>query len=302
MELLKVEICSGIQTHTEKINDVIKSRPADKFPDPFLSALTLDCIGRGKDINDGGAEFKAFHGICFMGLATIADSLAALKKLVFEEKSIDFNELMKALAADFAGNEPLRKQLLNRAPKYGNGDDYVDSIAAWLVDFTAEESLKHSMVNGGRFVCGMAANVANIPSGKLVGATPDGRQAGQPLSDAASPHFGRDRKGPTAFIESIGKPDFQHVLTGSVVNMKFDPELYAGKNGRDRFAAFTKAFVRQRIQQMQFNFTGNKVLREAQKNPELYENLVVRVSGFSAYFISLSKEVQEDVIRRRAHK
>ncbi|MCU0522913.1 MAG: glycyl radical protein, partial [Anaerolineae bacterium] len=139
------------------------------------------------------------------------------------------------------------------------------------------------------------------PAGKEVGATPDGRRAFTPLSDAASPYFGRDVHGPTAFLNSVSKPDYHRVLTGSVINMKFEPEFFQGAEGEHVFVALMKVFVANRVQELQFNFTGNDALIDAQKNPELHRNLVVRVSGFSQYFVALSREVQDDVIRRRAH-
>jgi formate C-acetyltransferase len=147
----------------------------------------------------------------------------------------------------------------------------------------------------------MAANTSNIPAGKEVGATPDGRRAFTPLSDAASPYFGRDTHGPTAFLNSVAKPDYKLVLTGSVINMKFDPAFFKGPDGARVFVALMKAFVRNRIPELQFNFTGNEVLKAAQAEPELHRDLVVRVSGFSQYFVRLSREEQNDVIRRRAH-
>ena len=137
--------------------------------------------------------------------------------------------------------------------------------------------------------------------GRRLGATPDGRRAGEPLSDATSPFFGRDRKGPTAILNSMGRTACTQILGGRVANLKFEPEHFAGEAGAQRFAAFTRLFVARRIQELQVNFTGNAVLRAAREHPQNYRHLVVRVSGFSAYFTQLSPEIQDDVIRRRAH-
>jgi formate C-acetyltransferase len=295
------EMRVSIDKHCQNFNAYVVQFPADRFPDPFLSALTRDCIGRAKDINDGGAEFKRMHGIAVMGLGTTSDSLAALKTLVFDEKKIGYDELLDAMAANFEGREPLRQMLINQAPKYGNDDDRVDAFAVFLVDWTARECLKHEVAGGGRFVSAMAANTNNIPAGKEVGATPDGRHAFTPLSDAASPYFGRDVNGPTAFLNSVAKPDYHMVLTGSVINMKFEPSFFQGAGGTKVFTSLMKAFVRKRVPELQFNFTGNERLLAAQKSPESHRDLVVRVSGFSQYFVHLTKEVQDDVIRRRAH-
>lgn len=300
-ELLKEELSQEMYKHTMFIDTLATSQPADRYPDPFLSALTQDCIGRARDINDGGALYQRFIGVAIMGLATMADSLAAIKKLVFEQKAIDWQQLMDALEADFKGYEWLQQMLLNRAPKYGNDDPYVDELAAWIVDYSSIEVLKHHVSTGGRYVGAFAANVSNIYAGMEVGATPDGRNANTPLSDAASPHYYRDRTGPTAFISSVSRPDYHRALTGSVVNMKFDPEHFQGEAGADRFSAFTHAFVEGRIPELQFNFTGNEQLNLALEHPDQYSGLVVRVSGFSAYFTRLMPEVQQDILRRRAH-
>jgi formate C-acetyltransferase len=147
----------------------------------------------------------------------------------------------------------------------------------------------------------MAANLKNIVAGKEVGATPDGRLAYTPLSDAASPSFGCDLHGPTAFLRSVARPDFQDAIGGNVINMKFDPSFFEGDEGAACFSAFTHAFVRRRIPELQFNFTSNKTLLDALEHPESYGSLVVRVSGFSAYFTRLEPEAQHDIIRRRAH-
>ncbi len=295
------EMRVSLAAYCDEFNAHIARFPVERFPDPFLSALTRDCIGRARDINDGGAQFARMHGIAVMGLGTTADSLAAMKTLVFDTGRFGYETLMKALEADFVGCEPLRQALVNDAPKYGNDEDVVDEVAAFLVDWTSRECLKQRTADGGRFVSAMAANTSNIPAGKEVGATPDGRRAYTPLSDAASPTFGRDTHGPTAFLNSVSKPDYHRVLTGSVINMKFEPEFYQGEEGERVFVALMKVFVRNRVQELQFNFTGDKTLLDAQQNPELHRDLVVRVSGFSAYFVALSREVQDDVIRRRAH-
>lgn len=300
--LFRAEVARGIAAHAERVNAYIARFPADRFPDPFLSALTRHCIERGRDVNEGGAEYPRFHGICVMGLATIADSLAAVKKLVFEEGRVDYAALLAACKSDFAGAETLRQMLMHRAPKYGNNDHYVDQIAARVVQWTAEECLKHRVTGGGRFVAAMAANVQNIDAGREVGATPDGRRAFSPLSDAASPYFGRDRSGPTAFLASVARPDYHQVLTGSVINMRFDPDHFQDEPGARRFLSFTHNFLAQRIPELQFNFSKNELLRAAQDEPEKYRDLVVRVSGFSARFVELAPEIQADIMRRRAHK
>jgi pyruvate-formate lyase len=301
VQAFQQETAAAIRDLAAQVNAHIAGFPVAKFPDPFLSALTRDCIERALDINDGGAQFPRFHGICVMGLATLADSLAAVKKLVFEEKRVRYLDLLAAMQRDFAGAEGLRQMLVNRAPKYGNDDPYVDQIASQIVQWTSEECLRHQILGGGRFVSAMAANIQNISAGKEVGATPDGRKAFTPLSDAASPYFGRDLHGPTAFLRSVAVPDYHKVLTGSVINMRFDPDHFQGEEGTQRFLAFTRYFVANRIPELQFNFTSDEILLRARRDPEKYRNLVVRVSGFSARFVELATEVQDDILRRRAH-
>lgn len=294
------EVEVDIAKHVQEYNASLASHPPERLPDPALSALTDCCIERGRDINAGGARFKRQHGIGMMGLGTIVDSLAAVKKLVFEEKQIAPKALMQALANDFQGQEPLRQMLLNRAPKYGNDDDYVDSIAVRLVERFGQAWLQHRTLDGGHFLSCMATNVSNIQAGEMVKATPDGRRAFTTLSDAASPYYGRDKNGPTAFLNSISKPDYSN-QNCTVVNMRFQPEYFASEEGSRRFLTLTREFVRRRAHQMQFNVTDDKTLLAAQKNPEQYANLVVRVSGFSAYFTRLTPTVQNDIMRRRAH-
>ncbi len=294
-------LAAGVRNHVAEINAHIERFPPERFPDPFLSALTRDCISRARDVNNGGARFERFCGVAFMGLATVADSLAAVRKLVFEERRLSLAELVEALEHDFEDREPLRQMLVNCAPKYGIDEPEVDALAAWVVELVGRESLKHRVSSGGQFVACMAANVQNVSAGRNVGATPDGRHAYQPLSDAASPHFGSDVRGPTALLHSVAVPDYTRAVGGTVINMKFDPDHFRGDDGANRFVPLLKFFVRRRIPQLQFNFTANNTLLAARRDPEKYRSLVVRVSGFSAHFVKLAPEVQEDVIRRRAH-
>ncbi len=301
LAIFRQEVADRLREHVALVNGELARQPAAQFPDPFLSALTHDCIERGLDLNDGGARFPRFHGVAGMGLGTIADSIAAVKKLVFEERVLPFEALMKALDDDFAGGEEIRQTLLNRAPKYGNDHAYVDAIAREVAELFCRECLAHHTVDGGRFVPLLAANIQNISAGKEIKATPDGRRAWTPISDAASPYFGRDLKGPTAFLNSVASPDYTGTAGGSVVNMRFSPDMFPGERGVDLFTAFTKTFVSRRIQEMQFNLNRDETLREALADPERYRHLVVRVSGFSAYFVQLAPEVQDDILRRRAH-
>jgi formate C-acetyltransferase len=303
VERFRNEIRDFFRLCADRVNSYIARFPPERFPDPFLSLLTQDCIGRARDINDGGALIPRMYK-CAGGenLASLADSLAAVKKLVFEEQRLALSELVAILDADFVGYDAIRSLFQIRAPKYGNDDPYVDQIAAEMLDLITDEVMALPPVHGGgRFVACAAGNIHNIVRGRVLGATPDGRRAGEPLSDATSPFFGRDRKGPTAILNSMARTACGRVLGGRVANLKFEPEYFDGEEGARRFSAFTHFFVEHRIQELQINFTGNRLLREAKRHPEHHRHLVVRVSGFSAYFTQLAPDVQDDVIRRRAH-
>lgn len=290
----------GLARYRDDYNRMLAEYPPDRFPDPLLSALTRDCIARGRDINGGGSEFCRLHGIGMMGLATLTDSLAAVKKLVFEERRIPARKLVDALKNDFKNEEELRLTLLNCAPKYGNDDDYCDSIAADIVELCGTLTESFRTGDGGYLQSCMASNIQNISAGKNVMATPDGRHAGTPLSDAASPDGGRDRNGPTAFVNSIVRPDYA-VQNCTVVNMRFLPEMFDSGAGCRRMLALLRRFIEGKGQEMQFNVTNDAVLRKAVAEPEKYADLIVRVSGFSAFFTKLAPEVQQDILRRHAH-
>ena len=235
-----------------------------------------------------------------MGLATLADSLAVVKKLVFEEKRIPARRLVEALERDFEGDEALRQVCLNHAPKYGNDDPYVDAIAADIVRLASHLSADLRSADGGRLLSCMASNVQNVSAGAATPATPDGRHAKAPLSDAASPSAGRDREGPTAFVNSIVKPDYA-AQNCTVVNMRFAPAMFQGEAGVARMVALLRRFVAGRGHEMQFNVTDNGVLERAMERPEEFGDLIVRVSGFSDYFVNLAPEVQRDILRRSLH-
>jgi formate C-acetyltransferase len=191
--------------------------------------------------------------------------------------------------------------LLTGAPKYGNDDDEVDGIAATVTGAFAQECLRYATPYGGYFVGLMGANIQNISGGKEVGATSDGRLANQPLSDAASPTFGRDRHGPTAVVRSIAKLPYEYLPAGNVINMKFHPSALAGEEGLAALSALIRTCFALGGIQMQFNTSGRELLLEAMEHPEEHGDLVVRISGFSAYFTRMSREVQEDVISRTEH-
>lgn len=263
---------------------------------PFLSCFCKSCIERGLDVNMGGAKYPSVHGACLMGVGTTADALAAIEQLVFVEKSATLTEIGAAMKANFQGYDHLRDRLL-AAPKYGNNNEFADKYARWFLSFLTEEFRKYHTYDGGGIYTAMAANTNNITAGMITGATPDGRPAGQPLSDAASPTYGRDVRGATSTILSVSKPDYTLAACGTVVNQKFSPSMFQdGK--REKLLSLIKVYFQLGGQEIQINATSPEVLREAMEHPEKYPELVVRVSGFSARFVTLSREVQEDILAR----
>lgn len=266
------------------------------FTDPFLSCFDSTCIERGLDMHNGGCKYPSVHGVCLMGVGTTADSLAAIEKVVFVNKQSTLEELRDALDSNFEGYEDLRKKLL-AAPKYGNNDPFVDKYAVWFLDYLSSEFDKFKTPDGGGIYVAMAANTANINAGKIIQATPDGRLEREPLSDAASPTYGRDVNGATTTVLSITKPDYTEVATGSVINQKFSPSMFSDEK-RSKLLSLIKVYMRKGGQEMQINATSRQTLIDAMEHPEKYENLVVRVSGFSAFYVTLDKDVQKDILNR----
>ncbi len=271
-----------------------------RYAQPFLSCFCRDCIARGQDINDGGALYPSFHGAGCMGIATVADSLAAIEEVVYKKKSVSPEELRWALVADFKGYESLRQELL-QAPKYGNNIDQADKYAVWYVDYTNKLFSEYRTHDGGAVYTAIASNTNNIPAGREVAATPDGRHAGEPLSDAASPMRGMDKDGPTSLIHSMTKPDYTLVACGTVLNQKFEPSMFTDDTKRAKLRALIKTYFQKGGQEMQINAVSREVLFDAMKNPQDYGNLVVRVSGFSAYYVNLDKSIQQDILERTEH-
>lgn len=271
------------------------------YSQPYLSCYCNDCIEKGLDINDGGARYPSVHGAGCMGIATVADSLAAIEKVVFNDKIVSLETLNKALHANFVGYEELHRQLLD-SPKYGNNDNFVDKYAVWFVDVHEEIFSKYRTWDGGAFYTAIASNVSNIPAGAEIAATPDGRLSRAPVSDAASPMHGMDTNGPTAVINSISKPDYTKVACGTVLNQKYSPSMFSDLNNRDKLKALIKTYFIKGGQEIQINSVSREILYAAQQNPHDYRNLVVRVSGFSAVYVNLDMKVQNDILMRTEHE
>jgi len=272
---------------------------AEFCPVPFTSMLMEGCIGKGRDYHDGGAVYN-LPMICGVGTGTAADSLAAINKLVFEDEMVSMSELLQALRSNFNGHERVRQMLMNRAPKYGNDDDYVDFLAREIVDLFCSELRRHRNSDGVPYAANMIPTTTHLYFGELTGATPDGRKAGEPLSEGVSPVQSKDVKGPTAVVKSISK--LNHVkCSGTLLNMKFHPSVLAGAGGLEKFSRLIRAYFDLGGHHMQFNVISGETLRDAQKHPERYQNLIIRVAGYSDYFVRLSRELQDEIISRTEH-
>jgi len=294
---LKIQMDHGLSEYMRLFNNEAERYDKIMYSQPYLSCYCRDCIGKGLDIRDGGAIYPSAHSPCCMGIATVADSLAAIEKIVYKDKIITLAELRDILAVNFENHEEIRSRLL-KAPKYGNNDDEADKYAKWFVDTHFGIYSKYRTFDGGGVYVAIASNVNNIPAGTEVAATPDGRQKGEPLSDASSPTHGMDKSGLTAVMLSCSKPDFTKAACGTVLNIKFSSDMMTGEPDRKKIAALLRVYFKRGGQEAQINCVSKEILRDASENPEMYRNLVVRISGFSAYYTELSKAVQKDILER----
>ncbi|MFQ6043337.1 MAG: pyruvate formate lyase family protein, partial [Candidatus Poribacteria bacterium] len=283
---------------SENSHDVAQ---AEVTPFPFLSSLVSDCIRNGLDITAGGARYD-FTEVQGVGIANVADSLAAIKKLVFKEWRISLSELVTALKENFENRESLRRMLLNDAPKYGNSEAFVDEIAAEVVYNFYDEVQKYTNPRGGKFIPGLLTWTLAEGFGSATGATPDGRKNGEVFSDSIGAAQGRDIKGPTAVIESITKIDYTPVVGGLSFNLKFTPTILSTDDSVHKLQSLIRTYFKLGGMQFQVNVVDKDTLLEAQRFPEQYRNLIVRVSGWSARFTTLSKALQDDIISRTAQQ
>jgi formate C-acetyltransferase len=280
-------------------NQIIERLYAAEMPAPFLSVLTDDCIATGRDYNAGGARYNNTF-IQAVGIGTITDSLAAIRRLVFEEQKLALPDLVASLDADFAGNEVLRARLVNKAPKYGNDDDAADDLMVRVFDLAFRLIDGRPTVKGGTYRLEMLPTTCHVYFGSVCGATPDGRKSTLPLSEGISPVQGADRRGPTAVFRSAAKMD--HVKTGgTLLNMKFSPAILAGEEGIDRLAHLVRSYFKADGHHVQFNVVSADTLRQAKANPEAHRGMIVRVAGYSDYFCDLSEALQDEIITRTEH-
>nr|MDO8135363.1 glycyl radical protein [Candidatus Njordarchaeum guaymaensis] len=283
-----------------KGNNIIERIYSEYMPSPFLSLLIDDCIVNGKDYNSGGARYNSSY-IQGVGLGSVTDSLTSIRYNVYDKGHISMEELLQALTDNFEGFESLRERFVYETPKYGNDDDYADRIMQTVFESYFEAVDGRPNTKGGCHRINLLPTTVHIYFGSMTGAMPDGRKSGEPLSEGVSPVQGVDTNGPTAVIKSVSKID--HLRTGgTLLNQKFSPHLLSTEEGIDNLLHLIRTHFRLDSHHIQFNVIDAETLREAQKNPEKFRDLIVRVAGYSDYFVDLTPELQNEIIKRTEHE
>jgi formate C-acetyltransferase len=282
-----------------KVNNLIERQYAAYAPAPFLSVVIADCIANSKDYYDGGPRYNTNYIQC-CGIGTVSDSLSALKKHVFEDKTVTLEHLLETLQNNFTDEEAMRLRLFNKTPFYGNDDDYADAIMrrVYASLFAAIDGKPNT--KGSHYHLNMLSTTCHVYFGKVLGATPNGRRAGTPISDGTSPSHGADRYGPTAVIQSLGKMD-QSKSGGTLLNQRFLPSIVEDEDGIEKLAHLIRSYFRLNGHHIQFNIIASQTLRQAQAAPDEYRDLLVRVAGYSDYFVDLDEYHQNEIIARTEH-
>lgn len=280
-------------------NNVIEKTFALHLPVPFLSLLLEDCIASGRDYNAGGARYNTTY-IQGVGLGSITDILTSIRYNVYDRRRFTWDELLSALQNNFEGAEEMQYEMIYHTPKYGNDDDYADAQAVEVFEMFHDAVTGKPTPRGGIHRINMLPTTSHVYFGNVTGATPDGRNAGVPLSEGISPFQGVDRQGPTAVLKSASKID--HLRTGgTLLNQKFSPEFFEDEGSYQKLTALIRSYFSLSGHHIQFNVVSADTLREAQKHPELYRDLIVRVAGYSDYFNDLGEDLQNEIIRRTEH-
>jgi formate C-acetyltransferase len=290
------ELQFSIETCTRACSMIDSAYPV-YFPSPLLSSTFEDCVETGEDVSGEGPRY-CFGSANACGMANTVDSLAALREIVFAKRLASMDDVARALAGNFEGHDALRAYMLNRCPKYGNDIPGVDQLMRELGNFFCSTVQAQKNYRGGTFQAGLYTVVSHATMGKLTGALPDGREKETALSNAISPVQGMDTQGPTANIRSTLYPDHSLAANGLVVDLKFSPGFFSTNSHRKMIRSLVETYFAEGGQEIQFNVVNRETLLEAQQNPQKHRNLVVRVSGFSAYFVSLDKVLQDEIIKR----
>ena len=279
-------------------NNLIERLYANHMPAPFMSILMSDCIEKATDYHNGGARYNPTY-IQGVGLGTLTDSLAAVKYHVYDRKAISVEELLEAMRSDFDGREPLRRMLANKTPAYGNDDAYADELAERAFELYYDAVDGRPNTKGGQYRVNLLPTTVHVYFGSVTGALPNGRRAGAAVSEGISPTQGADVKGPTAVVKSAARID--HARTGgTLLNLKFSPQVLAGE-GLARLGSLVRAYFRLDGHHVQFNVIDADTLRAAQEDPESHRNLIVRVAGYSDYFVDVGRDLQDEIISRTEH-
>jgi formate C-acetyltransferase len=277
-------------------NNKIEEIFSTNLPVPFLSLFIDDCIANARDYNSGGARYNTSY-IQGVGLGSITDIFTALQYHIYDKQTISFQTLIKVLEEDFSGNEEIRSAFIYETPKYGNDDDRADIHAVWVFEEFYKAANGKDIFRGGKSRINMLPTTSHVYFGSVIGATPDGRHAGEPLSEGISPFQGMDTKGPTAVLKSASKID--HLKTGgTLLNQKFTPEFFKDDSSISKITHLVRAYFKMMGHHIQFNVVSAKTLKEAQMHPEKYRDLIVRVAGYSDYFNDLGEALQNEIIRR----
>jgi formate C-acetyltransferase len=281
--------------------EVVEKNHQIHLPSPFLSSIIDNCLLTGTDVTAGGAKYN-LSGIQAIQVANLADSMAVLKKLVFEDKTIEKKTMLNAIRNNFKDDEPLRHVCINHVSKYGNDIAWVDEIGAKWIKYFAGRLKSYKNYRGGAYHMGLYTVSAHIPMGENVGSTPDGRLAGTPLADGGlSPMYGRDKQGPTAVLNSVSRMPSCLASNGTLLNLKFLPSVFKNEYDREKFTLLLKSFISLPIHHVQFNVITNEELIKAKADPQSYKDLTIRVAGYTAYFVELAGELQDEIIKRTTH-
>lgn len=280
--------------------NLMQSIHMNRYPVIFASMVTKGCVESGKSVQHGGAKYST-AGMYVTGPANLADCIVAVETCVFRDHDVTMDELIHACDTNFEGQERLRQLLLNKPEKYGNNQPHVDAVYKEMVDFIAEHVQQWHDARGGYYAFGIDSQTMNIPHGQVTGALPDGRKAGEPFCDASSPMMGRDLHGPTATVKSVASMVDEKLHEGALYNLRFDPKGVQGEKGLNIIEGVIKTYFDDGGQHIQINVVDNETLKKAQKNPENYKGLMVRVAGYMAYFTELDKSAQDTIIYRTAH-
>ena len=303
IEEFKDALKKQILYHYEMIREgynIMQSMHMTRFPVIFAGMVTKGCVESGRSVQHGGAKYTT-AGLYITGAANMADSIAAIDTCVFRDKDITMDELISALDKNFEGEERMRQLLINKPPKFGNDNEYVDGIYREMMHFIADNVQQWDDARGGKYSFNVHSQTVNVSHGMACGATPDGRLAGEPFCDNASPMMGRDVSGPTATVKSVASMGQEAFHDGALFNLRFDPKGVEGEKGLASIEGVIKTYFKHGGEPIQINVVDNKTLKDAQKHPEKYKGLMVRVAGYMAYFTELDKSAQDTIIYRTPH-